>query len=253
MNRLHHILLLTILTMVSITARAGATISKAQADSLYADGNYEQAAAIYESLLKEGEAAELYYNLGNCYYKMEKLAYAVLNYERALRIDPADPDIQANLDFVRGLTLDKVTPPSELFFVTWWKNLANAFNMAQWKIIAIVFFILLLAGILAYFFSRPTLLRRIGFYTAIASIVIVLVANLCALTQSQTIGQHNAAIITSPVATIYSSPNNSSTHLFEIHEGTRVDILDSSTDEWMEIRLEEGKQGWAETKNLEVI
>lgn len=253
MNRIYHIFLFVLFAFGSEGVNAANPSYKTTADSLYAEGQYEQAAEIYEALLKEGEAAELYYNLGNCYYKTEKLAYAILNYERAYRLNPADPDIEANLNFVRALTLDKVNPPSELFFVTWWKDLANAFSMSNWKTIAIVSFILLLTGLLAYFFVSSSLIRRIGFYAAVVGALFVVVSNLCAWTQSQSLQQHDAAIITSPVSTVYSSPNNTSTHLFDIHEGTRVEILDQSTEEWVEIFLEEGKQGWASTNDLEII
>ena len=93
--------------------------SKAAADSAYVNGNYQEAIKGYESLLKQGASAELYYNLGNAYYRTENITRAVLNYERALLLSPGDGDIRFNLQIARSKTIDKIVPESEMFFVTW--------------------------------------------------------------------------------------------------------------------------------------
>ena len=91
---------------------------KVQADSAYAAEKYEEAIPIYTALLKEGEHADIYYNLGNCYYKTDRLALAILNYERAALLDPGSSDVRFNLELARSKTIDKITPESEMFFVT---------------------------------------------------------------------------------------------------------------------------------------
>ena len=141
------------LLIISFSFLASFAATKAEADVLYEKENYAEAATAYESVLKtQGVAAEVYYNLGNCYYKLDKIPLAVLNYERAFLLDPGDGDIRANLALARGKTIDKVVPPSEMFFVTWWRDLTNCMNMNEWAILGIASFVLMLLGILAYMF-----------------------------------------------------------------------------------------------------
>ncbi|MCR4614312.1 MAG: tetratricopeptide repeat protein [Bacteroidaceae bacterium] len=227
---------------------------KTDADKLYEQEKYKEAAAAYQNIIdNEGIAAELYYNLGNSYYKLDDIPNAILNYERALRIDPSDDDTRTNLALARSKTSDKVTPPSEMFFVTWWKNLCNSLSIHTWTTLAVASFILMLLGILAYMFLSSTTLRKIGIYSAIVLFFAVILANLCALGQHLTTRSHTDGIIFSSAVTVKSSPSESSTDLFIIHSGSKVEILDNTLQDWYEVRLEEGKQGWIPTNTLEVI
>ncbi|MBR1521933.1 MAG: tetratricopeptide repeat protein [Bacteroidaceae bacterium] len=228
--------------------------SKVEADALYEQEKYTEAAAAYEAVLKnDGVAAELYYNLGNCYYKLDEIPLAVLNYERAFLLDPGDGDIRANLALARGKTIDKVVPPSEMFFVTWWRNLTNCMSVNAWATLGISAFVLMLLGVLVYMFVSPIWTRKLGVYGAMVLLVIAVIANLAAV--SQHVGQTNrtTAIILSPVVTVKSSPSEKSTDLFLIHEGSKVEILDGSMKGWMEVKFEEGKQGWIPVTTAEVI
>ncbi|MBR0046415.1 MAG: tetratricopeptide repeat protein [Bacteroidaceae bacterium] len=228
--------------------------SKVEADALYEKEQYHDAAAAYEAVLKsEGMAAEVYYNLGNCYYKLDEIPLAVLNYERAFLLDPGDADIRANLALARGKTVDKVVPPSEMFFVTWWRDLTNCMSMNTWAVVGIVSFVLMLLGVLIYIFVHQLVARKIGFYGAIVMLVIALIANLAALSQHLSQTHRDTAIILVPAVTVKSSPSETSTDLFLIHEGSKVEILDGSMKEWMEVKFEEGKQGWIPVSTLEVI
>jgi tetratricopeptide (TPR) repeat protein len=228
--------------------------TKAEADALYEKEQYAEAAAAYEAVLKnEGVAAEVYYNLGNCYYKQDEIPLAVLNYERAFLLDPGDADIRANLALARGKTIDKVVPPSEMFFVTWWRDLTNCMSINAWTILGIVAFVLMLVGIAVYVFMSQLTLRKIGVYGAMVMLVIVLIANLAALSQHADLTQRDTAIIMAPAVTVKSSPSETSTDLFLIHEGSKVEILDASMKEWLEVKFEEGKQGWVPVNTLEII
>ncbi len=240
--------------MLACVSLMQATITKADADALYEKGNYEEAAAAYESLLKvEGLAAEVYYNLGNCYYKLDKIPFAVLNYERALLLDPGDGDIRANLALARGKTVDKVVPPSEMFFVTWWRDLTNCMSMDSWTIVGFSAFILMLIGILVYRFVPQLLARKIGFYSAMFLFALVIIANFAAFSQHRDLTHRNTAVILAPSVVVKSSPSDRSTDLFLIHEGSKVEILDNSMKEWMEVKFEEGKQGWIPVNVAEII
>ena len=240
--------------MLACVSLMQAAITKADADALYEKGNYEEAAAAYESLLKvEGLAAEVYYNLGKCYYKLDKIPFAVLNYERALLLDPGDGDIRANLALARGKTVDKVVPPSEMFFVTWWRDLTNCMSMDSWTIVGFSAFILMLIGILVYRFVPQLLARKIGFYSAMFLFALVIIANFAAFSQHRDLTHRNTAVILAPSVVVKSSPSDRSTDLFLIHEGSKVEILDNSMKEWMEVKFEEGKQGWIPVNVAEII
>lgn len=228
--------------------------TKQQADDLYAKENYKEAAQMYESIIsKQGVSMELYYNLGNCYYKMDEVAPAILNYERALMLDPSDGDTKANLVLARSKTTDKVTPPSEMFFVTWWRSMSNAMSINSWLIIAFVAFVLLLACILIYAFMSNVSVRKASFYGCLFMLIVTVVANLCAFSQHLSNVNRHYAIIMSSAVTVKSSPSDTSTDLFIIHEGAKVEMLDQTMKEWCEVKLEEGKVGWIPVEALEQI
>lgn len=229
-------------------------VTKVEADALYEKEKYTEAIDAYETLLKtEGVAAEVYYNLGNCYYKLDQIPLAVLNYERAFLLDPGDADIRANLALARGKTIDKVVPPSEMFFVTWWRDLTHCMSMNAWATLGIVAFCLMLLGVLVYMLMPQLTMRKVGVYGAMSALVVVVIANLAALSQHVGLAHRNTAIILSPVVTVKSSPSGKSTDLFLIHEGSKVEILDGTMQEWMEVKLEEGKQGWIPVSSAAVI
>ena len=242
------------LLVFSFSFLASFAVTKAEADALYGKEQYHEATVAYESLLKhEGVAAEIYYNLGNCYYKMEEIPLAVLNYERAYLLDPGDGDIRANLALARGKTIDRVVPPSEMFFVTWWRDLTHCMSISEWTVMGVAAFIAMLIGILVYIFMSQLTARKIGFYSAMVMLLVVIVANLAAVTQHLDQTHRNTAIILAPSVTVKSSPSETSTDLFLIHEGSKVEILDASMKEWLEVKFEEGKQGWVPVSTLEVI
>lgn len=228
--------------------------TKSQADELYKKEKYSDAACAYEKILKtHGAASAVYYNLGNCYYKMDEIPRAVLNYERALVLSPGDGDIRANLVLARSRTIDKATPASEMFFVTWWKAMVNAMSVHAWTYIAICSFVLLLLGLLAYFFVSSIIVRKIGIYGAFVMLFVVFVANVAAYSQNEFIKNRMTAIVMAPAVTVKSSPTPNSTDLFVIHEGSKVTILDNQMKGWREVKFEEGKQGWVPKETLEEI
>ena len=228
--------------------------TKAEADKAYQDSHYADAIEKYEAILsEEGESAELYYNLGNSYYKNKNVAKAVLNYERALLLVPGNADARFNLEMARSKTTDKVTPVSEVFIVTWAKAIVNCQSESQWAICGIVSFILLLASLGMYIFGKQIVLKKIGFTGAVAFMMITICANLCASQQKDELITRDGAIIMSPSITVKSTPNENGTNLFVLHEGTKVYIDDNSMKAWKEIRLEDGKKGWVPTSSIEII
>ena len=242
-----------LLLMLMAPAMAANAVTKEQADSAYAQGHYQQAVKDYEQLLKQGVSAELYYNLGNSYYRMDEMPRAVLNYERALLLSPGDRDIRFNLQMARSKTIDKITPESEMFFVTWYRSLVNLTSVDGWARLALVALALAIVLALLYLFSSPIWLRKVGFFGAFGLLLLFIVANFFAYVQKQSFVARSGAIIMSPAVTIKSTPAKQGTDLFILHEGTKVEITDGTMKQWKRIRVADGKEGWLETSQIEVI
>lgn len=245
-------LLILTLTLQAATLTAGA-VTKADADSAYVAGNYQQAIRQYEQLLKQGASAEVYYNLGNAYYRSEDMTKAVLNYERALRLAPGDRDIRFNLQIARSKTIDKVVPESEMFFVTWYHSLVSLQSVDGWARMALVSLTLVIILLLVYLFANLIWLRKLGFFGGLALLIVFLLSNLFAWQQRHDQLYHPSAIIVVPATTVKSTPAGNGTDLFILHEGTKVVITDDSMRNWKEVRLADGKEGWIEMKAIEKI
>ena len=227
--------------------------TKAQADSAYINKEYAQAIEIYESLLQQGESGEIYYNLGNAYFKQDELGRAILNYERALLLQPGNADVSANLDIARAKTVDKINPNPEVFFVAWTRALINMLPVDTWGAWGIGFFFCTLATLAIYFFTKGVRWRKIGFFVALISLILCIVTNLFAFEQKGKIDHRTDAIVLSPSVTVRSTPSDEGTSLFVIHEGRKVSIKDNSMKEWKEITLEDGKVGWIPVSAIEII
>lgn len=228
-------------------------VTKAEGDSAYMRDDYASAIQVYEALLSKGEAADLYYNLGNSYYKAGEIARAILNYERALLLQPGNGDIRANLEIARSKTVDKVEPVPEIFFVSWTKSLINSMSVDSWAVCGIVCFLLLIISLYFFIFSKQTGLKKAGFICGILFLVVTIVANVFAGQQKDELVNRNSAIVINPSVTVRSTPSESGTSLFILHEGHKVDVKDSTMKDWKEIRLEDGKVGWVPASAIEVI
>ncbi|MBP5713407.1 MAG: BatD family protein [Prevotella sp.] len=228
-------------------------VTKAEADSTYVRGEYQQAIKDYEALLQQGASADLYYNLGNAYYRTENITRAVLNYERALLLSPGDKDIRFNLQMARSKTIDKITPEQEMFFVTWYRSLVNLTSVDGWANVALISLALAIVLALLYLFSERIWLRKVGFFGAIILIVFFLLGNVFAYQQKDLLVNRRGAIVVAPALTVKSTPAKQGTDLFILHEGTKVTITDGSMKDWKGIRLADGKEGWIETRQIELI
>lgn len=230
------------------------SFTKADADKAYQENKYAEAIKMYENILAtQGESAVVYYNLGNSYFKEKNMAKAVLNYERALLLNPGDADIRFNLDMARSKTVDQITPATEVFIVTWINSLTNMQSERGWAKIGIVSFICLLVGLALYIFSKRLFVRKIGFIGAVVFLVVTVCANLFARQQKNELMDRTGAIVMSPTVTVKSTPDESGTELFVLHEGTKVFVEDNSMKGWKEIRLEDGNKGWIPTEAIEII
>jgi tetratricopeptide (TPR) repeat protein len=241
------------LSPVSCFMTPASAVTKAEADSAYVRGQYQQAISDYESLLKQGSSAELYYNLGNAYYRTENIPQAVLNYERALLLSPGDRDIRFNLQIARSKTFDKIVPESEMFFITWYRAMVNMMSVDGWARTALFALGLTIILFLVYLFADRLWLRKAGFFGGVALLIIFAMSNLFAWQQKQDLINRKGAIIFAPSVTVKSTPAANGTDLFILHEGTKVVIIDGSMKDWKEIRLADGKEGWIESKQIRII
>ena len=242
-----------LLAMICFGGTSAKAVTKNNADTEYQKGNYQQAIRDYEEILKNGESAEIYFNLGNAYYRTDNITKAVLNYERAHLLSPGDDDINFNLQFARSKTIDKITPQSEMFFVTWYKSLVNFTSVDNWAKTGILCIVMALLLVLLYLFGPQLMLRKIGFFGGLAFFVIFLLSNLFAFQQKQALDNRTGAIIISPSVNIKKTPAKNSADQFVLHEGTRVDIIDKGMTDWRCIRVGDGREGWIETKAIEEI
>lgn len=229
-------------------------VTKALADSAYMRKDYKAAIEMYETLLAtRGEAAMVYYNLGNSYYKTNQIAKAVLNFERARRMSPGTADIRFNLDLARSKTVDKIVPTSKVFLVSWLNALTNLTSETAWARLGVAAFILMLIGAACYFFAPTVRGKKVGFGAALFLLVLTILANVFAYSQQRQRLHRRDAIVMTPSISAKSTPGMSGTDLFVLHEGTKVRIKDDSMNEWKEIALEDGNVGWVPTQAIERI
>lgn len=238
----------------ALSLAVSAQTDKVAADSAYVKGDYKAAIEIYESLAaNNGESADVYYNLGNAYYKSENIAKAVLNYERAILLNPDDEDIRFNLELARSKTVDKVAPEYKFFLMEWLEGIINLLSISAWSVLAVVSFVVMLLTLLLFLFGKSVSTKKTGFIIALFSLFITIFANLSALHRYHYLTERNDAVIMEPSVTAKSTPSNSGTELFVIHEGRKVKISDDSMREWTEIELEDGNKGWIPSSSLERI
>lgn len=248
------ILFFTISFLLTISVCSfAAEATKADGDRAYSKNDFAKAIQIYESVLQKGESADIYYNLGNSYYKNNEIAKAILNYERALLLEPGNSDIRNNLEIARGKTIDKVDQIPEIFFITWIKALINVLSIDKWAKFGILFFIIFLISFYFYIFSRRIGIKKTGFATGLAFLTFTILANVFAFKQKSDLGNRNNAIVMSQSVEARSTPSDDGTKLFVIHAGHKISIRDNSMQSWKEIKLEDGKVGWVHLSDIELI
>ena len=237
-----------LLSFVSASAQ-----TKAEADSAYVQERYDQAISLYNKLLETGASASVYYNLGNAYYRTGDMAHAILAYERAYLMEPGDADIRFNLQLARTKTIDKIVPESEMFFITWFRQMIDWYSADQWGRAVVVCFALFVVSLLLYFFAGRMLWRKVGFGVGVCTLILAVLFHIFAYQQQQKLLVRTHAIVMSSSLTVKSTPSTSGTDLFVLHEGTKVEITDDTMKDWKEIRLADGKVGWVPVKTIERI
>jgi len=224
-----------------------------KANAQYSNGEFEDAIDTYKKILDAGyESHVLYYNLGNSFFKQDDIPATILYYERALRLAPSDDDILFNLDLANKRIVDKIEPLPKLFYSRWWEALVSAYPVDRW---ASMFISALFSGFLLlvlFVLSRWTILKKLCFWSGAIVLFLSLIVLTCNIQQMNRITNLNEAVVFTPNVTVMSSPKDSGTKLFVIHEGAKVELLETFED-WQKIALADGNIGWLRKSDFEII
>ena len=216
----------------------------------YRNGEYDQAIETYEKIMSDGyEGTALYYNLANSYYRIGKLGYAILNYERALKFSPSDEDVKHNLSFANLSTIDRIQPLPKFFIFDIWEAILGMFSVNGWSYLAYFLYIILILFIAYYFFVKTILQQKIILFSGLGVLIILaLTVSLLVVKVNREKTEKSGVVVVQSV-TVKTSPDIKSTDTFIIHEGLKVKLEDK-LDEWIKIRLADGKVGWMQKSDL---
>ncbi len=224
-----------------------------KANQLYLNGDYSSAREEYQKIINSGfESVELYYNLGNTFYKLGQIPSSILYLEKALLLNPKDVDIRFNLDLANQLIVDKINPVNEFFLKKWVRNFAGILKADAWGYISLMSFILLLTVILIAYINRGFKYRRIMLSGGALMVVVFLLSLVLGGIQNKQTAHPDSAIVFSSSLTAKSSPDASGTDLFVIHEGVKVKIT-GQVGTWIRIRLADGNEAWIPENSVERI
>lgn len=224
-----------------------------QGNTLYNEGNYTQAIEKYQAILDNGKhSAELYFNLGNAYYKLNRIAPSIYYYEKALQLAPNDKEILNNIAFARNMTIDVIDTIPQVGFSKFVNNITKMMSFDAWSKMAIGFVILFVIIFLNYYFSHTSFKKRIAFVVSSASLILACVSLAFAYHNYNLQKKDKPAIVFAKESQIKSEPNLRSTEAFKLHEGTKVQILDT-VNNWKKIKLADGKTGWIVNDDIKAL
>lgn len=240
-----------LLFIISLSAKATSFVMVA--DSAYNARNYNEAARQYRAMADSMPTADLYYNLGNAEYRLKHYPQAVLAYQRALRIATDHADANYNLAVVRSRLADHFSQPSEMFFVSWFKQLVASYSIGYWVKFSFCALLLFFLCVGIYLYASGLLLRKVGFFSAVIAMLLFLVATAFAIVQRYRYYHNADAVITSEEVELYTSPTLSSKQLRTIHEGTTVTIIERMDQSWVQVQLPDHTTAWMPSKNYEMV
>ena len=256
-------LYLIILSFIFSVTLSAETLTQ-QAEKAYSEDNFVKALELYDSVAaNEGISSDLLYNIGNCYYRLDQNGRAILYYERALSINPANGDARTNLDFVNSKIIDKTNVDEANIIIEITRDIQDWMSSNGWATLAIIMFIIFLAAVALYIFATSVMARKVGFFGGIILFVLVIIANYYAFSSYNKINDRKYAIITTPSVTLSTSPRepkDKSEEAFILNEGTKIYILDSietvtnqQKSIWYDIKADDIHRAWINKKNIEII
>ena len=224
------------------------------ANTAYINGDYAAAIHLYDSILVTGNAShKLYYNLGNAWFKEKRIGRAILYYNKALKLDPSDADTKYNLRVANTYVKNRIEQIPEFFLITWLNTLQMKLSSNVWAVLSLVLLAVALAAVPVYLLSQRMILRKIGFYTTIAALSFCIFAIVSAAVEQRALTDGSEGVVIISAAPVKSAPERGSKDIFVLHEGTKVRVIRSQGEEWKEISIADGKQGWILNQSIELI
>jgi tetratricopeptide (TPR) repeat protein len=246
------LILLLLATALNAAAQTPQQLMQRGNDA-YAKGDFVAAAQAYNAVLDAGyESADLYYNLGNVYYRQEEYGLSILNYERALRLKPNFRDAKQNLDLADSKTEDQIAALPEIFLAQWAHSVVAWFSPTGWRICTLILLTLLGTAVVIFLLSRDYAWRKGALIGGIVTLVFLLLCIACTISASVRYNRHSQAIVTAPMAVVKSSPEENSIDKLVLHEGTKVNI-EETLGEWHKIQIADGNNGWLQTDEVTII
>ncbi|WP_209401509.1 SH3 domain-containing protein [Pseudozobellia sp. WGM2] len=236
---------------VTASAQNEALFNKAT--EAYNVGEYQNAINGYLEILDNGEhSAELYYNLGNAYYKLNQIAPSIYYYEKALLLKPNDAEVENNLAYARNMTLDAIDTIPETGLSKIYDNIVGFLSFDQWSYAAVFFMILFVLLYIAFYYFRYSSRKRLAFVTSIVALLISVTSVVFAFLQYNLYKADQPAIVFASESSVKSEPNLRSQEAFALHEGTKVNILEE-LNEWKKIRIADGTTGWIPSEDIKTL
>ena len=224
-----------------------------QANALYNEGKYAEAIDKYESILNSNiHSSELYFNLGNANYKLNNIAPSIYYYEKALLLSPNDKEIKNNLAFAKNMTIDAIDKVPQVGFSRLINNVVNTFNTDTWAKFAIGGVLAFVLLFLMYHFSYSTSRKRIAFIVSIVSLFVACFSVAMAFQKESLDKKDNPAIVFTQESRVKSEANKTSEEVFRLHEGTKVQVLETYED-WNKIQLSDNSTGWIPSKDIKLL
>jgi len=221
-----------------------------QGNKHYQAEQFEDAIESYQKILSQGyESYALYYNLGNAYFRSGKLGYAILSYEKGLKLSPGNEDLSYNLKIANARTVDKITELPKLFIIQWWDVLITSFSVSGWSYIVIVIYLIFLTSIGLYLLSGKIKIQRLSFLTGSASLAVFIISIVILISRYNHEATTNYGVLLEPIYSVKISPDTKSNDAFVIHEGIKFTVEDRVND-WYKIKMVDGKVGWIQRNSF---
>ena len=255
------ILVVITFALISFTSAAQSLVEKANAE--YDANKYADALTLYlQVAVDEGVSSDLYYNIGNTYYRMGEIGYSILYYERALLLNPRNSDARDNIQFVSSKIQTNIVQEKS-FILQVVDDIVHLQSSDTWAVISVICFLLFLGGILLYVFTSTILLRKIGFFGGGIMSIVTFVSILCAFSMKSAVESHDKAIVVSPsvtLCTVPRVPKDKSEEAFILTAGNKVTVVDSvenkvgdKREKWYDVKADDTHRAWIKSSDIEII